>query len=215
MNYSEKCPFCDGTRYINNKMANLPTTEAILFENEDLYVRVDISPLCLGHCLIITRKHYLNFFEIPIELKQQVKKIMEKIRSIYKELYHSDVLFFEHGSAEPGYAGASIDHAHLHCIPCDYDISDILKDKLGIPVKCNIITSKEKFKNEYSYIYTENQSMGGYLYKVEKLPSQFLRKIVFDLEGSKNYKWQEKCLTNDSKKNALQTIEDLKGKIFI
>lgn len=64
-------------------------------------------------------------------------------------------------------------------------------------------------------IYIENQSMGGYLYKVEKLPSQFLRKIVFDLEGSKDYKWQEKCLTNDSKKNALQTIEDLKGKIFI
>ena len=98
MNYSEKCPFCDGTRYINNKMANLPTTEAILFENEDLYVRVDISPLCLGHCLIITRKHYLNFFEIPIDLKQQVKKIMEKIRSIYKKLYNSDVLFFEHGA---------------------------------------------------------------------------------------------------------------------
>ena len=66
MNYSEKCPFCDGTRYINNKMANLPTTEAILFENEDLYVRVDISPLCLGHCLIITRKHYLNFLKYQL-----------------------------------------------------------------------------------------------------------------------------------------------------
>lgn len=61
MNYSNECPFCTETRYINNKLANLPAEEAILFENEDIYVRVDISPLCLGHILIITNKHYLNF----------------------------------------------------------------------------------------------------------------------------------------------------------
>lgn len=99
MNYSNECHFCTDTRYINNKLANLPAEEAILFENDDIYVRVDISPLCLGHVLIITNKHYLNFFEIPKEMKIQVSKLKEKIKEVYKEIYNSDVLFFEHGSA--------------------------------------------------------------------------------------------------------------------
>lgn len=30
MNYSNECPFCTETRYINNKLANLPAEEAIL-----------------------------------------------------------------------------------------------------------------------------------------------------------------------------------------
>ena len=116
MIFSNECPFCSSTRYINNRLVNLPAEEAILFENNDLYVRVDISPLCLGHILIITNKHYLNFFEIPKEIKEEVIILKDKIKEIYKQIYNTDVLFFEHGSAKSGYAGASIDHAHLHCI---------------------------------------------------------------------------------------------------
>ena len=63
MEYSKECPFCKNTRFSNNKLVNLPTEDSILFENANLYVQVDISPLCLGHILIITNKHYLNFFE--------------------------------------------------------------------------------------------------------------------------------------------------------
>lgn len=100
MKYSNECPFCTETRYINNRLVNLPAEEAILFENNDIYVRVDISPLCLGHVLIITNKHYLNFFELPKEIKIQVSKLKEKIKEVYKEIYNSDVLFFEHGSAQ-------------------------------------------------------------------------------------------------------------------
>ena len=56
MKYSNECPFCTETRYINNRLVNLPAEEAILFENNDIYVRVDISPLCLGAIIDV----YLN-----------------------------------------------------------------------------------------------------------------------------------------------------------
>ena len=45
MNYSKECPFCDASRFQNNEIAHLPTLESILFQNENLYVQVDISPL--------------------------------------------------------------------------------------------------------------------------------------------------------------------------
>ena len=215
MIFSNECPFCSSTRYINNRLVNLPAEEAILFENNDLYVRVDISPLCLGHILIITNKHYLNFFEIPKEIKEEVVKLKDKIKELYKQIYHTDVLFFEHGSAKSGYAGASIDHAHLHCIPYKFDINNQLSEILGMPKECNILTSDIDFHNEFSYIYVESQQKGCKMYKVEKLPSQFLRKLILKNQGSSEYKWQEKCINSDSIENLNKTIIDLKNKIFI
>lgn len=213
MTQSFDCPFCKNTRFNNNKLANLPTEDSILFENKHIYIQVDISPLCLGHILIITNKHYLNFFETSEEIKRDVIKIKEKIKNVYKQVYNADVLFFEHGSAQAGYAGASIEHAHLHCIPYKFDISDSLHKLLGEPIECDILSSYD-FNNEFSYIYVESEQNGNLIYKVNKLPSQFLRKLLSENFGNKEYLWQEKCITEDNKKNLNQTISDLKNKLF-
>lgn len=215
MEYSKECPFCKDTRFNNNKLVNLPTQDCILFENNNIYVQVDISPLCLGHILIITNKHYLNFFETSNEIKEDVIKLKENIKKIYKEIYNTDVLFFEHGSSKPGYAGASIDHAHLHCIPYKFDINDSLKSLLGNPIECNILSSSYQFKNEFSYIYTESSKSMEVIYKVDKLPSQFLRKLISEKLTNSDYLWQEKCITTDSITNLKQTILDLKNKLVI
>lgn len=215
MEYSKKCPFCKDTRFNNNKLVNLPTEDSILFENDNIYVQVDISPLCLGHILIITNKHYLNFFETSNKIKKDVIKLKENIKKIYRQVYNIDVVFFEHGSAKSGYAGASIDHAHLHCIPYKIDINESLNKLLGNPLECDILSSTYQFNNEFSYIYLESPQDRKIIYKVEKLPSQFLRRLICEKLGNTNYLWQEKCITADSITNLKQTIVDLQNKIFI
>ena len=198
MEYSKECPFCKDSRFSNNKLVNLPTKDCILFENHNIYVQVDISPLCLGHILIITNEHYLNFIETSNEIKKDVVKLKENIKKIYKEVYNSDILFFEHGSAKTGYAGSSIEHAHLHCIPYKFNINESLNELLGNPIKCDIFSSSYQYKNEFSYIYTENPYESKIIYKVEKLPSQILRKLVSEKLNDTDYLWQEKCITRDS-----------------
>lgn len=197
MEYSKDYPFCMNTR----------------FKNNNIYVQVDISPLCRGHILIITKEHYLNFYETPDGIKKDTKKIMNTIIKLYRELYNSDTLFFEHGSAKSGYAGASIDHAHLHCVPYNNSINNDLDKLLGKAIECDIF-AHSTFKNEFSYIYTEN-SNNKKIYKVEKLPSQFLRKLMSEKINDGKYLWQEKCITNDSIDTLNQTINDLKNKIII
>lgn len=201
------------TRFKNNKLVNLPSEECILFENNNIYIQVDISPLCRGHILIITKEHYLNFYETPDGIKKDTKKIMNTIIKLYRELYNSDTLFFEHVSAKSGYAGASIDHAHLHCVPYNNSINNDLDKLLGKAIECDIF-AHSTFKNEFSYIYTEN-SNNKKIYKVEKLPSQFLRKLMSEKINDGKYLWQEKCITNDSIDTLNQTINDLKNKIII
>lgn len=148
-----------------------------------------------------------------MELKKDTKKIMNTIIKLYRELYNSDTLFFEHGSAKSGYAGASIDHAHLHCVPYNNSINNDLDKLLGKAIECDIFVHST-FKNEFSYIYTEN-SNNKKIYKVEKLPSQFLRKLMSEKINDGKYLWQEKCITNDSIDTLNQTINDLKNKIII
>lgn len=215
MEYSKECPFCKETRFQNNKLVNLPEEDSIIYENDNVYIQVDISPLCVGHILIITNAHYLNFFETSDEIKKDVNSLKDKIKEIYREIYNTDVLFFEHGSAKPGYAGSSIDHAHLHCIPYKFDINESLNKLLGKPLECDILSSDYIFKNEFSYIYTENPQGEKLIYKVEILPSQFLRKLISEKLNKKDYLWQDKCLQSDSAENLKQTIKDLKNRISI
>ena len=84
MEYSEDCPFCMNTRFKNNKLVHLPSEACILFENNNIYVQVDISPLCRGHILIITKKHYLNFYETSDEIKNDTRKVMNSIKKYIK-----------------------------------------------------------------------------------------------------------------------------------
>ena len=217
MNYSKNCPFCINSMLENNRLANLPTNDTILFQNKNIYVQVDISPLTIGHILIISNYHYLNFYEMPKEIKEDVIKIKEKLKIIYKNLYNTDILFFEHGSAQSGYAGTSIDHAHLHCIPYfnnKLDIKNTLNKMLGDNIECDILANYD-FNNQFSYIYIESEKDGKVIYKVNRLPSQFLRKLILEKLGDNNFLWQEKCITPNSINKLKQTIIDFKSKISI
>lgn len=135
--------------------SNTSNQEQII-ESAHLYGKIikslENALFVLRQVLIITNKHYLNFFELPKEIKIQVSKLKEKIKEVYEEIYNSDVLFFEHGSAQSGYAGASIDHAHLHCIPYKFDLMDTLNEKLGQAEECNILSPEKQFNNELSYV---------------------------------------------------------------
>ena len=79
MKYSKNCPFCMETRFENNKMVNLLSEETILYRSENIYVQVDISPLCVGHILIIPNYHYLNCYQMPKTIKDEIVQIKKHI----------------------------------------------------------------------------------------------------------------------------------------
>ena len=62
-------------------------------------------------------------------------------------------MFFEHGSAKIRYVGFSIDHVHLHFIPCDFNIIESLNETLGNVTECDILDFSNKFNNDFIYMY--------------------------------------------------------------
>lgn len=206
MKYEKECSLCHA-----NDIADIVSIgKRVLYRGKYIYVAVDISPLCIGHLLIITNEHYFNFYETEEEIKKETKKVKEIIKNIFQNVYHSETLFFEHGSAVSGKAGSSVDHAHLHAIPCNIDMKDTLDNLLGKSIECDIFS--KQYHNEFSYVYLEAFRQRS-IYQVDKLPSQYLRKIVGEKLGNYLYDWHENCKTPISLKKLEQTYSDLLDKI--
>ncbi len=206
MKYLESCQLC----HANDKSDRVSIGKRVLYSGNYNYVAVDISPLCVGHLLIITNEHYFNYYETPKEVKEEADKLKRKIEILFRELYHSNTIFFEHGSSKPNEAGSSVDHAHLHAIPTDILLKSDLDSLLGESKECDIFS--KNYHNEFSYIYLEELKK-RIIYRVGKLPSQYLRKVVGEKMGNVNYDWRIYCKCENSLQILEQTYKDLKDKI--
>ena len=104
----EDCIFCN---IVNDKTK----TEEVIVENEDFIVFRDINPVVSGHLLLIPKKHYATFLDIPKEIYNN-----------FMELAHDAVLKTLEETGAKGYnlvmnndevAGQVVSHSHLHIIP--------------------------------------------------------------------------------------------------
>ena len=203
------CVFCKQNRFFYHKQIGLKYDDAIVYEDDNVFVTPDISPVIKGHYLIITKNHihgYANANEATmISLKKAIDYLKNKI---YKS---NEFTFFEHGAIEEGKAGASINHAHLHVLPGWHEISKIVDNT-------NVYTKKMRFTRDnfkemaesYPYLWISNYHT-SYLYSVDKLPSQFLRKIFMEAhETQYTYNWREEFDNQYSLQMYLETLNMVK-----
>jgi len=86
-----------------------------VYEDDDVLAFLDIAPMNYGHVLVLPKKHFANFEEIPEQELYAVIKVVKKIGKAIKQ-----------GLGAPGYnvqvnndpvAGQIIPHIHFHVIP--------------------------------------------------------------------------------------------------
>ena len=97
------CPFCNFR------------TNQILLENEHFFAIRDLHPISEGHCLIVSRRHARDFFELSAAEAPSLHVLSQNLRQLLDREHHPDgyKLLMNCGSA----AGQSVFHFHLHCIP--------------------------------------------------------------------------------------------------
>ena len=90
-NKKERCVFCD---IVNTNK------ERILFENENVILFEDISPIAYVHLQCIPKRHIVNINELTIHelgLLNEMKQIaMEYIISHYNDINENDIIFGFH-----------------------------------------------------------------------------------------------------------------------
>jgi diadenosine tetraphosphate (Ap4A) HIT family hydrolase len=88
-------------------------------ETTDSFVVVaDLSPLTVGHLLVLPRKHYLSFATVIPRHLDELRDLLDWLLPRYRMTFGEPAIL-EHGSAENFDHSACITHAHWHVVPVD------------------------------------------------------------------------------------------------
>ncbi|MBP5280598.1 MAG: HIT family protein [Erysipelotrichaceae bacterium] len=110
------CIFCEIVA------GNIPGKK--VYEDDDVLAILDISQTTKGHTLVMPKKHYENFLEMP---ENEFGKLMETAQKVSGKVVNSlnakgcNILINTNEVA-----GQSVMHAHVHIIP-RYDENDSIK----------------------------------------------------------------------------------------
>lgn len=102
-----ECVFC---RIISGAMPS-----ATVFNDENTIAFMDLSPANKGHVLVMLKKHYETFQDIPAAEMTVLSDAVRKVAAAVVKATKADGfnLLMSNGKA----AGQTVPHAHMHVIP--------------------------------------------------------------------------------------------------
>jgi diadenosine tetraphosphate (Ap4A) HIT family hydrolase len=89
--------------------------EGIIFENKTVYVINDGYPVSKGHCLVITKRHVLDYFQANKFELEDINEALTYMKKRIDKNHNPDG--YNIGVNCGKLAGQSIMHLHVHLIP--------------------------------------------------------------------------------------------------
>jgi len=87
-----------------------------IYSTANFELLADMSPLVVGHLLLLPKKHYLSFAQVLAAYPRETVELIGQVTDLYRESFQ-EPLFLEHGSSAGQMSHACITHAHLHLLP--------------------------------------------------------------------------------------------------
>jgi len=86
-----------------------------IYEDDKFLAFLDITPVNLGHTLLIPKEHHKDLFEIPDDTLCEIGPVIKKIAIAVKEGTKADAINI--GMNNGPVAGQVVFHAHIHIMP--------------------------------------------------------------------------------------------------
>jgi diadenosine tetraphosphate (Ap4A) HIT family hydrolase len=100
---------------MQNSDCELCKPDAVLFADDEAYVRADNHALSPGHLLVVPRRHVSSFFDMTLGEKLSVLKLMDRAKAHLDAEHKPDG--YNIGVNVGKAAGQSRMHVHVHLIP--------------------------------------------------------------------------------------------------
>lgn len=192
----KKCNFC-----------NLDTSKiynTLLEETNNFFVIPTLGSLTEGYVLIVSKTHLYNMAELCDNTKEEYFNLIEKYRTLFKQIYNKYPIVFEHGTSKLNLnkTSSSVVHAHTHIVNHNYiDELALIKE-----LKFKRINKISNYSNK-NYIFYISPNNKKYITTNFESISQLMRiKIAKDLGFEDKYNWKEETFNN----NIISTIQKLK-----
>jgi len=86
-----------------------------IYEDELFFVMLDRFPKCLGHVLILPRRHVRHLFELNADEATRLMPLVQNIAAaLYRTLDYTGLNLLQNNGAA---AGQEVMHFHMHLIP--------------------------------------------------------------------------------------------------
>ena len=98
----ENCIFC--------KIGKKEIPAKVIYEDKDHIAFLDIRPYTRGHTLVIPKKHYINFLDLPKSEVTELFGLAQEIAKKLKSAFRAQLIFLS-------VMGEEVPHTHVHLIP--------------------------------------------------------------------------------------------------
>jgi len=174
-----------------------------LYETENFVVIPSLGSIVEGWLLIIPKKEIISYGYLQsTTLYNELESLIDHIGSFVKKLY-GDFVVFENGTyCQNKLIGCGVDYAHIHIVPTEYNLINIIESKFEIYYDWKQVDSiKESanyIKNNQPYLYYRNQQNKPFITTSENIPSQLFRRALASTMGVEDeYDWKNNSFTEN------------------
>lgn len=181
----------------------------ILFRSEQFVVIPSLGQVLEGYLLIIPTTHLAALGDMSDGPLNEFTELCSSVRGMFEAEYGS-CIFFEHGTRCEGVGGCGVYHAHLHAVPFPEALEplEFLVSEFPHSEFADLREVREESKGLTSYLFYQNSRGRSYLFRTGVLPSQYMRKLLAERLGSKDWDWR----TAGREERLLATLTRLSGR---
>lgn len=163
--------------------------DRIIGRSPNLTLLADLSPLCIGHLLIVPNRHYVSFADLVEGHGREIEDFTRRTFGWYRTTFGGP-LVFEHGSAAGIDGSACITHAHWHILPLAFDRAHRVMARDGLTsVELRELSDLAVAGRGVPYFYCADQDSRR-LYGVgQVMRRQYLRSVMGALLGIPEPEW--------------------------
>lgn len=179
----------EGIAFYDVYEGNPPTR--ILAETKSFLLLCDISPIVVGHCLLVPRRHLLSFGHVAQEFESELEEFRDSCESLISESF-GPVVTLEHGSSSTMSPSACVTHAHLHLVPNASGVHDVFElDRLQGRAISSWRELSEPAVGDRPYVYFRDPAAGIELLYEQNLSKrhQYLRIAMSEVFGIPEPEW--------------------------
>lgn len=185
------CPFCDevlNPAMIKYYVDDWPYGDRLIYSNASWIVVPGYSPQVYPYILIISKKHYISFFQCSVDEINLFYECLDYLL-ISKVFKRDELLYFEHGGNLCG--GSCIEHCHIHVIGAEVDVlSDFKNEEMirkieyeeGVGMRMN-----ENYLLCAQYGGESDKSL--YVSRHLTRDHQYFRKMIGRIKGDDKWDW--------------------------
>jgi len=182
---NDYCRLCDA---LSGRLAegHMRRCDTVLYRTPSFVLLPAIGPLCVGHAMVVSRKHFASLATMPESAILEYDDLIQTLLRL--SAISGNLLEAEHGGTTDDLGGGCIAHTHINILPGLATLADLFSPPLdSLSTFRNLSEIKEV---SHPYIMIRSGGAVATTFKAHGLPSQCIRRILALQLGSPHWNWR-------------------------